>query len=301
MISDSPDLRNKLGQFMPGLIIQDTPSPSGQRVVYFCEFANSSTSQFRSEWGNVVLKVSSGLSSNQIAYLEKEILVLKSMESANYPNLLWNGVFIDDNESAERYFVTIEELVDARPLRECMSDFFDEARVLDLLEKLVEALTPLWNHKLKLVHRDLKPENILIDSDGNVSIIDLALIREEGVRGVTMTVSPFGPCTPHYASPEQAENDKRNISFKSDIFSLGVIVYELLSGGELPFGNKETHYQDVLQNVIDNKPKWLDELGVECSDMVSQLVSKMMEKEPYKRHRTIDDLREHIIKAKEIL
>lgn len=94
--------------------------------------------------------------------------------------------------------------------------------------------THIWNLKPARVHRDLKPANILVRDDNTICLIDLGIAREEGAKGNTLTYAQVGPCTPAYASPEQAKNDKQNITFKSDFFSIGIIIYELLSGSN-PF------------------------------------------------------------------
>jgi eukaryotic-like serine/threonine-protein kinase len=239
MITDSSALRELLAALMPGINIGNSPSPSGQRVVYFCHFAPPTKPVGMEKWGAVVVKVSEGISAAQIAYLEKEIEILNSLKSRHYPTLLWNETFTEDPRTNEklpnRLFVTVEERIESRPLRAVMNDYREARAMLTLLRDLVNALEPLWTHKAKLVHRDLKPENILIRKTGEVAIIDLGIIREEGAKGVTLSFIPHGPCTPHYASPEQAKNDKKNITFKSDFFSLGVIAYELIAG-KLPFG-----------------------------------------------------------------
>lgn len=248
------------------------------------------------KWGNVVVKVSEGVSAAQIAYLEKEIEILNSLKSAHYPALLWSGTFTEDPRTNEklpnRLFVTTEERIDSHPLRGVMANYRAPRAMLALLDDLVRALEPLWTHRLKLVHRDLKPENILIRMNGDVVIIDLGIVREEGAKGITLSYLPHGPCTPHYASPEQAKNDKKNITFKSDFFSLGVIAYELISG-RLPFGKYDADYVQILENVLTVDPPSLASLGG-CPKPVSDLVEKLMQKEPYRRHRTIEMLRAEI-------
>lgn len=300
MITDSVPLRQLLGRLLPGLVISKSPSPSGQRVVYFCHFNANASSAGREKLGQVVLKVSEGISASQIAYLEKEILILNSLKSKHYPRLLLNGAFTEDPLTSDklphRLFVTIEERINAEPLRALVGRYRDERAVIELLCGLVESLEPLWTHHLKLVHRDLKPENILIRPSGEVAIIDLGIVREEGAKGVTLTLSPFGPCTPHYASPEQAKNDKLNISFKSDFFSLGVLAYELVSGSP-PFGAFDLDYEKVLENVVGFEPPTLETLG-KASRPFSGLVCRMMQKEPYKRHRTIELLKADIAALK---
>jgi serine/threonine-protein kinase len=299
MIADSPALRDLLGALLPGISIVSSPAASGQRVVYFCDFIAPTKPAGMEKWGRVVVKVSEGISASQIAYLEKEIEILNSLRSRHYPKLLWNETFTEDLRTSEklpnRLFVTIEECIESRPLRALMANYRRPKAALELLTQLIEALEPLWMHRLKLVHRDLKPENILIRANGEVAIIDLGIVREEGAKGVTLSFFPYGPCTPHYASPEQAKNDKRNITFKSDFFSLGVIAYELIAG-QLPFGAYDADNAEVLENVVKVEPKPLASLGV-CPEEVSNIVSRLMQKEPYKRHRTIELLKTDISTA----
>ena len=157
------------------------------------------------------------------------------------------------------------------------------------MRSIVEALDPLWSHPQRLVHRDIKPDNVLIrDADGAVVIIDLGILREEGAIGITLSHHPYGPCSPPYASPEQATNDKKNITFKSDFFSIGVMAYELISGDHpfLPGAKSLSELFDRIKTV--NPPPLHKVCG--CDKHVSDVVEKMMQKEPYRRHRTIRQL-----------
>ncbi|MEA9438395.1 hypothetical protein VCX44_21980 [Aeromonas caviae] len=115
-------------------------------------------------------------------------------------------------------------------------------------------------------------------------IIDLGLLRQEGASGVTYSFCDFGPCTPAYASPEQAKNAKRDISFKSDLFSIGIICYQMLSG-EHPFMIPgDTNFNDeVLDRVCSHIPDALYLKGVNRD--LSNIIEKMMSKEPYLRYR----------------
>ncbi|MEI2421378.1 hypothetical protein V6O07_13980, partial [Arthrospira platensis SPKY2] len=107
----------------------------------------------------------------------------------------------------------------------------------------------------------------------------------------------FGPCTPYYASPEQAINDKRNITFKSDLFSLGVIAYEMLSKHNPFHFSDESNYPDeVLERVCTHIPPPLDNLGV--SEELSNIIFKMMNKEPYKRYRTPEKILDELEKLR---
>jgi len=299
MISDTSDLRELMCALLPGLAISSAPSKSGQRVVYFCTFDASKAPKSLVQKGEVVLKVSQCLSAQQIAYLEREIDVLKSLKSDFYPEHYSKYTFTHDPRTrdilAERLFVTLEQRIDAVPLNDVVANYKSPRQALVLLSQLIEALEPLWLHKQKLVHRDLKPANILIRPNGKVAIIDLGIVREEGSVGVTNSFMVAGPCTPPYASPEQATNDKRNISFKSDFFSLGIIVYELISGVS-PFLTEKKDAMSVLHSVVNHSPRTLLDVSG-APDSVSAIVEKMMQKEPYRRHRTVDILKTEIKNA----
>jgi serine/threonine-protein kinase len=296
---DSENFRDLICRLLPGLRVREVARPSGQRIVYFGDFDNATADEVDAwgvdarQWGNVVVKISSGISPDAITYLQREIHILNELDSEFYPTLHFDNVYAKDplNEEplAERLFITIEEYIPSKPLSDCVCSYQTEEAVIDLLFRLTEALRILWNQKPPLVHRDIKPDNILIKADGTAVIIDLGIVREEGSDGVTRTEWLWGPCTPQFSSPEQARNDKRNISFKSDVFALGTLAYVLITKSNpfQPEGN--TSVVDVLDNVLNYVPPTLAETaGV--SQEFSDLVFRMMQKEPYRRPRTPDSL-----------
>lgn len=291
-LTDGSDLRQFIELILPGVVIDEVAAPSGQRVVYFCHFVEGAPVSDWINWGQIVLKISEGRSAQAIAYVQREIDILNRMNNDGYPKLLHHEVVTEDPITEERLqfrrFVTIEEKINSQPLNQVRSQFSTETSVVELLTKLVVILRPLWEWKPPLVHRDLKPQNILITPENDVVVIDLGLIREEGADGVTMTEAPWGPCTPCYASPEQATNDKRNITFRSDFFSLGTLCYELLSGAN-PFVDGCELVDQILEKVVKHTPESLFSRGL-SSEKFSRIVEKMMEKQPYRRFRRIDDL-----------
>lgn len=296
-LTDSAEVRALLTHLFPGIAIESNALASGQRLVYFSQFAarESSPQAQRAwdQWGRVVLKVSEDIHASIIARLEKEREILNSLDSRYYPKLLYHDVFREDPVTEKpfpyRLFVTLEERIEGVPLNDCRNRFSDEASVLRLLMQLIEGLSLLWLHPQKIIHRDLKPANILIRDDNSPVIIDLGIIREQGSAGVTGTHWNMGPCTPAYASSEQLKNEKRLITFKADFFSLGVIVYELLTGKNPFVDGPHDPPELVAHRSLTEHPQSLFSLG-KASQPFSGLIERMMAKQPYMRPRTVQIL-----------
>lgn len=303
MPADNPTLRQTLLDCIPSLVIDDVAKESGQRVVYFAHFDDNLIPTDHPEdsdylrgwqkWGPIVVKVSSGMDAMTITRLQREIELLKEFDSPYFPALRFSEIFTDNPLTevhlTDRLFVTIEERVESQPLSEILHNYTTEIAVANLLLKLCCALDLLWSHSKRLVHRDIKPDNLLIRPNGEVVIIDLGIIRETGAPGITFTAVPFGPMTVAYAAPEQTVNDKNAISFRTDFFALGIIGYQLLTGTHPFVPTPNTSVAQIMVNVQQLKPPSLHSLGL-ASPEFSALIDQLLEKQPYKRFRTTDQL-----------
>ena len=299
MMNDHKYYRDLLKAHYPGLEIEGTPVPSGQRLVYFARFDDFKREEAEgtklypwSSWGAVVLKVSNADDTNWSSRASQEIAILNSFNSDYFTSFHHNEILSFDPETENiihpKLLITIEERIDGEPLVNLLEDYSSEASVRWLIIELIKGLRLLWEHEHQYVHRDLKPENILVRKNGGIVIIDLGIVREAGQDGLTVTASEFGPCTPAYASPEQAKNDKLNINYKSDIFSLGVLCYFLLTKKNPFVTNKDITAGEVLKNVCELVPPALGELGFNVTDELSRIVEKMMAKQPYQRYRKVN-------------
>lgn len=307
MPNDSLKLRDDLFACLPSLVIDGLLAESGQRVVYLAHFEdckippdvpppigeNPEEKAFLygwEAWGSVVVKVVSGADTQALARLQAETAILEEVRPSNFPKLLFSNLFtenpVSEERLPERLYVTVEEFIDSTPLNELFAQCAgNEKRVADLALGVANALLPLWQHPKRFVHRDIKPANILIRRNDEVVVIDLGIARETGAQGLTENGWGRAPFTAGYAAPEQIANDKVSVSFKTDFFSIGVLMYRLLSGNEpfQPRPSMGTH--EIMMAAQSHHPKALT-VAANSSQAFSDFVAKALEKEPFKRHRT---------------
>jgi serine/threonine protein kinase len=156
-----------------------------------------------------------------------------------------------------------------------------EDKVLAIARQVADGLAEA--HHLGVVHRDLKPGNIMVDREGNAKIMDFGIARSTKAKAVTATGMIIG--TPDYMSPEQAE--AREIDGRSDIYSLGVVLYEMTTG-QVPFEG-ETALAVAMKHKSE-RPRDPREFNPHVSVALSRLILKCLEKEKEKRFQTAAEL-----------
>lgn len=154
-------------------------------------------------------------------------------------------------------------------------------KVLGFATEICEGLAEA--HRLGIVHRDLKPQNIMIDRDGIARIMDFGIARSRELKGMTENGSTIG--TPEYMSPEQVEGE--DIDQRSDIYSMGVILYEMVTG-RTPFEGKTP--MSVAMKHVTEKPKEPRGLNIQISEDLSRVIMKCMEKAKARRYQSALDL-----------
>jgi len=150
------------------------------------------------------------------------------------------------------------------------------ATVVDLVAQVAEAIDHA--HRAGVIHRDVKPANILVREDGVAKLTDFGLARQEALPSITGTGEFAG--TPHYTSPEQAEPGKRTVDARTDVFSLGATLYELITLCR-PFEGETV--QEVLGRILDQEPKDPRKLNPHVAPDLAAVVLKALEKNPEHR------------------
>ncbi len=181
---------------------------------------------------------------------------------------------------SETFPYIVGEFVDGVTLADALTarkfGFREAAR---LMARVAEALDHA--HKQGVVHRDLKPSNIMLTVDGAPRVMDFGLAKRDAGE-VTMTVDGQVLGTPAYMSPEQASGQAHHVDGRSDVYSLGGVLYELLTG-ELPFlGNQRM----ILHQVLHDEPRSPRSLNDRIPRDLETICLKAMAKEPSRRYQT---------------
>jgi len=197
------------------------------------------------------------------------------------------GMF-DIGEAEGAHFITME-YVSGEDLKTMirMSGMLGIGTALSVGKQICDGL--IEAHSLGVVHRDLKPTNIMIDTGGNVKIMDFGIARSLRERGITGPSVLIG--TPEYMSPEQAE--AKEVDYRSDIYSLGIILYEM-AAGRVPFeGDTALSIAMKHKGEIPKNPK---QFNPNVPDDLSGVILKCIEKNRAKRYQTAAEVRSELDK-----
>jgi serine/threonine protein kinase len=213
----------------------------------------------------------------------------KAVAALNHPNIV---TMHSVDEADGLHFITME-LVRGRTLAELLPRHgFPLGRFLEIAIPLTDALAAA--HREGITHRDVKPANVMVTDEGRVKVLDFGLakvtpeVRNDSTHDTPRSLTAVGHIagTPAYMSPEQAEGKK--VDARSDIFSLGIVFYEMLSGRPPFVGDSVAA---VLSSILNSTPRPLGEVKPAVSRRLALHVRRCLEKNPLDRYQSAIDLR----------
>jgi serine/threonine protein kinase/Tol biopolymer transport system component len=216
----------------------------------------------------------------------------RAVSALNHPNIV---TIHEIGNTNSLHFITTE-FIDGETLREHMvSNPLNLDEVLDIATQIASALAAA--HAARIVHRDIKPENIMIRPDGYVKVLDFGLAKlieqdhqtflglEDPTAQQNLTAKGVILGTVNYMSPEQAKGG--NIDERSDIFSLGVVLYEMITGRK-PFAGDSL--AETFANLVNLEPPPLSRFVSNPPDDLRRIVSKTLRKNKDERYQTMKDV-----------
>jgi serine/threonine-protein kinase len=186
---------------------------------------------------------------------------------------------VTEDDRSQRYMVL--EWVDGRLLRQILNEqkMLPPERAIRITLALCKTLD--YIHSQGVVHRDLKPENIMVDADDHTKLIDFGVAANAGSRRLTFTKLTQAMGTPDYISPEQVKGKRGDA--RSDIYALGVMFYEMLSG-KVPFTGPNPFV--IMNERLLNNPIPPREVNPEISPELQEIIYRALERDPRKRYAT---------------
>jgi len=219
----------------------------------------------------------------------------KAASALNHPNIITiHEIGEAATESASTHYIAME-FIEGQTLRQYQtSEKLSLGAALDIAIQTASALAAA--HEAGIIHRDIKPENVMVRRDCLVKVLDFGLAKltersaaevDEDAATLAKVATDPGTVmgTPQYMSPEQARGQKADA--RSDIFSLGVVLYEMLAGRP-PFGG--VNAIDVMAAILDREPAPLKQHVTAVPDELQRIVSKALRKDREQRYQTSKDL-----------
>jgi eukaryotic-like serine/threonine-protein kinase len=226
----------------------------------------------------VAIKILNGRHANDDQFIERFRREAKNAAALNHPNIV---SIYDRGEAEDTYYIAMEFL-DGRTLKELVVSR-GAAPINVAIEYARQILSALrFAHRHGIVHRDIKPHNVLVDAEGRVKVTDFGIARA-GTSQMTETGSIVG--TAQYLSPEQARGGE--VDPRSDLYSLGVVLYELLTG-KTPFDG-ETPVEIAMKH-LSNAPKPPSKLRPDIPPELDKVVLRALAKDPNDRYQSADEM-----------
>ena len=252
-----------LGQFQ----IIEQVGKGGMAIVYKAYQANLQR--------HVAIKVLSPKLADDMDLVKRFLREARSAAAIQHPNVM---IIHDVGSEGEIHYI-VTEFLDGMTLAQLLQQegALEPSRIVNIVRQIASALD--YAHSQGYIHRDIKPSNIMVDPARNdhVTLMDFGLVQVSGGSRITRTGFIMG--TPDYMSPEQAKGDA--IDNRTDIYSLGVTVYHMLTG-DVPF-SKSTPHAVLLAHIMEDPPS-MSISDKDISFEIESVVRKAMNKDPKDRY-----------------
>ena len=245
----------------------------------------------------VALKILSPQVTDDSRTVERFICAARAGGSLNHPHIVQ---VYDAGKENDAYFVALE-LVDGKSLRTLLEERgrnrpLPLSRALDIAEHIADALQ--YAHEQSVIHRDITPDNIHVTHQGMAKLADLGFsksLHDSGIQRPTRPGEPLGKL--YFTAPEQLA-DVRSATARSDIYSLGAVLFVMLTG-HMPFGGKSE--QEILEQVRCGRHESVRRLQGEVPEELAQVVDRAMARSPEERYATAAEFRGDIRRVRAAL
>jgi len=209
---------------------------------------------------------------------ERFLREARAAAALNHPNVC---IIHEIDDSSEHPFIAME-LIEGVTLRKLLREGpLETETVIDYALQIAEALSAA--HQKGIVHRDIKSENIMVTGSGQIKVTDFGLAKIRGAAGITKSSSTLG--TIAYMPPEHLKGEQ--VDARADIFSFGVLLYEMLAG-RLPFTGE--YDSAMIYSILNDQPEPAQKFRPGISSEMLHLLGRALEKEPEQRYQSAADM-----------
>ena len=271
-----------VGSIINGYKISEYKGQGSFGTVYKCEKDNRTYAMKIFSLQYVFNEYQTNETHNRIT---QEIEALRRINHFNVVKIFDSGTFL---QLEQKYQFIIMEYVEGENLKDLLiiRKSIPLEECIALSEKILDGLQAI--HSQNIVHRDLKPENIIVTNDKQVKILDFGLSKIIDFSSITSTGFQIG--SPLYMSPEQVK-DSKNIDFRSDYYSFGVILFELLTG-KTPYGLFSSR-EELFYRIINEKPISVLQYNPTLPNNIDNLLYHLLDKSNFNRPNNITSIKDY--------
>ena len=223
-----------------------------------------------------------------IERVKREMIAVKTISHQHIPKI-YNSNVESINNSDEIIWI-IEEFIEGESLRDALKRkrSFNLGDIVLFIDTMLSILEK--SDASNIIHRDIKPENIIIDTKNKYWLIDFGIARHLELESLTESNSPFGPFTIGYSAAEQFRNRKKEIDIRADLFSLGVVVAEIITGYN-PYLRDAKDVLQIIKN-IENQPLPLLRIEGDSQFLLARFIKTLGDNRISRRPRTVKEAKQ---------